>query len=341
VKNASKSFRFTTALIVAVAAIAMMTAIIGITRARADDDEKPITSAAAQVSRGAGGRVFVSIRPAAVKETGLVTETLRATVRPLDVEAYGLVLDPAPLAKLNGQLIAVHAALVASKAEFQRSRRLYREHMNVSQKAMQTAQAAYVSDKSQLEVLRQQLRNEWGGEVAQMKPQALSDFIAALIARRKAIARVSLPAGEILEHLPHHARVVILGHAEEPLIANAVYQAPTVNPLMQGESFLLWIGSSPSVALPGMAVTAYMPTTKKSERGVIVPRSAVVRYEGRAWVYQETRPDRFTRRRLDVAESTRDGYLVTAILRPGMRVVVTGAQMLLSEELQSQIRIED
>jgi hypothetical protein len=334
--------RFTTAIIIAVAAVAMMSAIIRSTLARADDDdEKPITSASARVSRGASGRVFVSLQPAAVKEIGLVSETLRATVRPVEVEAYGLVLDPAPLARLNGDLIAARAALAASQAEFQRASHLYAEQKNVSLKALQSARATYLGDESRVEVLRQQLRDQWGGEIALMNPRARADFVAALIARRKAIARVSLPLGQALDRIPNRARVVVPGRAKHPLTARAVYPAPMVDPLMQGQSFLLWIDSPSAIARPGAAVTAWLPTTSNSEQGIMVPRSAVVRYEGRAWVYQETRPGRFTRRRLVVAESSRDGYFVTAILDPGMRIVVTGAQALLSQELQARIQVED
>lgn len=319
----------------------MMSATIGITRARADDDDKPIVSASARVSRSTDGRVFVSIRPAAVKEIGLATDTLHATVRPIDLEAYGIVLDPAPLAKLNGDLVAARAALLASQAEFQRSRHLYAEQKNVSLKAVQSARATYLADKSRVQLLRQRLGDQWGNEIAGMEPRALSKLVAALIARRQAIARVNLPVGRNLARLPHRAQVVVLGRAGHPLTARAIYPSPTVDPRMQGQSFLLWIDSPSGIARPGAAVTAWLPTTTRSEQGVIVPLSAVVRYAGGAWVYQEPRPGRFTRRRLVVAESTHGGYFVTAILRPGMRVVVTGAQALLSEELQSQIKIED
>lgn len=341
-KKPCKRPRCAAAIVIAVAAVAIMSATIRITRARADDDdEKPITSAAAQVSRSADGRVFVSVRPAAVKEIGLATETLRAAVRPIDLEAYGMVLDPAPLAKLNGDLVAARAALVASHAEFQRSRHLYAEQKNVSLKAVQSARATYLADESRVQVLRQRLGDRWGNEIARMEPGARSKLIAALIERRQAIARVSLPVGQNLGRLPHRAQVAVLGRAGPPLTARAVYPAPTVDPRMQGRSFLVWIDSPSGIARPGAAVTAWLPTAKNSERGVIVPLSAVVRYAGRAWVYQELRPGRFTRRRLAVAESTRGGYFVTAILRPGMRVVVRGAQTLLSEELQSQIQVED
>lgn len=329
-----------TALVVA--GVAMITAIISVPRTKADEDEeKPIASAAARVSRGADGHVSISIRPAALKEIGLATETLHGVVRPIDVEAYGLVLDPAPLAKLNGELVAARAALAASRAEFRRSRHLYAEQKNVSLKAMQAARATYLADESRVEVLHQRLGDEWGGEIARMKPRARSDFVAALIQRRQAIARVSLPAGKTIERPVHRARVAVLGRAESPLTARAVYPAPRVDPRMQGQSFLLWVDSPSPVVRPGAAVTAWLPTTKNSEQGVIVPRSAVVRYAGRAWVYQERRPGHFTRRRLIAAESTGKGYFVTTILRPGMRVVVAGAQTLLSEELRSQIELGD
>ena len=66
-------------------------------RADEDEEEKPIVSSAARVSRDANGQIVIALPPAAQKEIGIVTEILKPVTRPLEVEAYGFVLDPAPL----------------------------------------------------------------------------------------------------------------------------------------------------------------------------------------------------------------------------------------------------
>ena len=86
-------------------------------------------------------------------------------------------------------------------------------------------------------------------------------------------------------------------------------------------------------------MTAYLPAGKTAVNGVTVPRSAVVRYGGHSWVYVQVRDDVFVRREVTLDRTNDAGWFVRQGLERGDRAVVVGAQMLLSEELKSQIRI--
>jgi hypothetical protein len=334
--------RHRTAIALLVAVAGMAIALSGLPRAGADEDEeKPITSSAAQISRDSAGHVFIAIRPPTQKEIGITTEVLKPVVRPIEIEAYGFVLDPAPLSKLNSDLLSAQGALAAADAQYRRTSRLYAEQKNASQRDLQSAQATYVTDKSQLEALEEQLRNDWGEEITQMDPRDRAHLVSALVDRREAIARVTAPTGEQIDDATHTAQVVVLGQEEHPLKARAVYDAPTVVPSFQGQTFLVLLATAGLPVRPGTAVSAHIPTSRASERGVMVPRSAVMRYAGNEWVYLELGSDRFARIEIVPAEITDRGYFVTENLAPGARIVVTGAETLLSEELKGQIEPED
>ncbi len=75
--------------------------------------------------------------------------------------------------------------------------------------------------------------------------------------------------------------------------------------------------------------------------GAIVPDSAVVWLEGKAWAYVQEGPDRFVRHKVSQKHRTGEGWLVMKNFSAGDRVAVEGAQLLLSEEFRSQIRISD
>jgi hypothetical protein len=306
-----------------------------------EDEEKPITSSAAQVSRDATGNVFITIKPAAQKDIGLATRNLEPVARPVEVEAYGYILDPGPLSKLNSDLISAQAALDASRAQYLRSKRLYGERQNVSLRDLQSAQASYLADQSRLNALRQQLRDEWGGEIARMDPAQRSDLISALVDRRQAMGRVTVPAGKVLDDSPAYASIVVLGQEQHPLAAHTVYYAPAVDPKMQGQSFILRMDAYGFPIRPGAAISATLPLSNTTERGVTVPRSAVVRYAGKEWVYEALTSEKFTRKEIVPAQIIPDGYFVTGDLPPGAHVVITGAQSLLSEEQKQRIQLSD
>ena len=71
------------------------------------------------------------------------------------------------------------------------------------------------------------------------------------------------------------------------------------------------------------------------------PRAAVVRSEGRAWVYVQLGEPRFRRQVVNLDAPTPGGWFAASGVGPGDRVVVDGAQTLLSEEFKSQIKLED
>jgi hypothetical protein len=307
-------------------------------RADEEKDDKPITSSAAQVSRDAAGNVVVAMGPPAQKEIGITTEILKPIVRPVEVEAYGFVLDPTPFSKLNADLTSAQAALDSSGAQYRRTKRLYAEQKNASLRDLQSAEATYLNDKAHVEALEQQLRDAWGGQIAQIDSRTRGELINALIDRRQAIARVTAPIGEALHSPPDRVDVFVLGHEQQPLHARAVYDAPTINPQMQGQTFLLLIGTQSFPIRPGTAVSALLPTSAKFKQGVMVPRTAVVRFAGKEWIYREFAGDRFARREIVSAQLAAEGYFITENLAPGTQIVLTGAQTLLSEELKAQIQ---
>jgi hypothetical protein len=68
-------------------------------------------------------------------------------------------------------------------------------------------------------------------------------------------------------------------------------------------------------------------------KGLIVPTAAVVWSEGKAWVYQQTAADRFARRAVSSDIPVERGFFVAEGFAPGDKLVIQGAQALLSEEL--------
>jgi hypothetical protein len=67
-----------------------------------------------------------------------------------------------------------------------------------------------------------------------------------------------------------------------------------------------------------------------------VPREALVRFEGGAWVYVQTGEETFRRSLVTLDVPLENGWFIQGTLKPGDQVVITGAQQLLSEELKSR-----
>ncbi|HUY25920.1 MAG TPA: hypothetical protein VMV27_00755 [Candidatus Binataceae bacterium] len=304
------------------------------------DDEDQTTASAAVLSRAANGDVIVALTSGQQSRIGLKTAALAPVVHVRELTGYGEVVDPAPLAALDAQLIAARAALDASQAEYARAKLLHSEHQNISLKDYQAAQARLRADHAQLDLLDQRLAGDWGAPIAALAPAARARLIAAAIRRQLAILRVAVAPGQPVEQLPAQAEVTIVG-GSRPIAVQAIWYAPSVDPELQGQSFLMRADASGFSLRPGMAVSARLSGPGAGERGVVVPSAAVVRSAGGVWAYVQIAPDKFERRPVAAGAATGGGWFESGGFAAGDRVVVTGAQALLSEEFKSQIQVQD
>jgi hypothetical protein len=65
----------------------------------------------------------------------------------------------------------------------------------------------------------------------------------------------------------------------------------------------------------------------------VIPASAVIWSEGRAWVYLQVSPDRFRRSPISTDLPVEDGFFAGEGFSSGDKIVTVGAQALLSEEM--------
>ena len=142
---------------------------------------------------------------------------------------------------------------------------------------------------------------------------------------------LALPAGTPLPSPPARALVRAGG---APVEAHYLSPASHTDPRVQGAGFF-YIAPAASSLLPGMNVTATLPVGD-SLAASIIPRSAVLWVDDGAWIYVQRTPSSYVRRPISTDAPTPEGYAVTG-LPSGTRVVVRGAQLLLSQESRAQI----
>jgi hypothetical protein len=266
--------------------------------------------------------------------------------------AYATVLDLGPLATLassfasaKAQVDIAEAKLAASRAAFGRAQLLFRNQQNVSKAEMQNAEAAFRADQAAVAAASAQLRSlgattaqDWGAllarEFAENGPLA-----ARLIARQAFLVQVSLTSGRMPGQPPQAGVIELADGTRVPI--RFVAPAPRVDPRIQGISFLYMVGADSGV-LPGMAVLAFLPQGK-TESGVLVPPSAIVWWQGRAWAYLRTGQDTFARQEIPTTLPAPDGSggYIAQNLPAGAQIVTSGAQSLLSEEFRAQIDVQD
>jgi len=273
----------------------------------------------------------VKLDPKEQSLIGLKVAPLQAAQAPTEIKGFGRVLDPAPLAALVTEGATARAALQASTKEYERVKTLFEQNQNASAKALETAEAAMNKDRVALESVQLRLLAGWGQEIASRAD--LQAFVASLAARQAALIRVDLPLGDQPKTRPVDGRVVPVGAPENVIEAQVLGPAPTTDPQTQAEGYLL-LAKTNSLA-PGAALVAYLAIPGPARSGVIVPREAVLRHEGGTFVYLQ-RDDVFQRQAVTLERPIGNGWFSDQDLKPQEKVVMVGAQQLLSEELKGQ-----
>jgi hypothetical protein len=286
-----------------------------------------------RVKHGTNGEVIVTLDAATQKIMGLQVAPLAPAQLSPQVKGYGRVLDATPLAATVADLAVAEAASANSQVELKRLKTLAAEN-NASERALQAAEAAAVRDRVQAESARLKLVANWGSAIAVQ--QDLPAFVRSLSSLGSALVEIDLPAGESINAAPTAARLLSLAQATQPIEARFLGPATMADPQMQGRGFLFLVDPNPSRLVPGAAVEAFLILPGAPQPGVLLPREAIVRFNGATWAYLQTAGEAFQRVEVALDKPLEAGWFVRDGLKAQDKVVTTGAQQLLSEELKGQ-----
>ena len=264
------------------------------------------------------------------------------------------------LAAARAEFTSATAAASAGRAAFHRAGVLNADDKNVSDRALEEAEARLRSDESRVAAANQiveaietalnrsggsvTLAAERGGEVVEVLAQPGESVesgqpVLRLASFDSLLARVDAPVGQTVPAGTSSARIVAVGYEGRPVQGRRVSLGTAVDPNTQGQPFVFRIVPSGLPLRPGQSVTAYLETSGNPRKGVLVPGDALIRAEGRTWVYVQSGQDRFIRREVRADQISAGGWFTASGFAAGERVVVTGAQVVFSEERKSQFRV--
>ena len=313
-----------------------------------DEDQEEAVQTPSRLSV-INGQTVVTLDEATQKRMGIAVEELHATATRQQTTAAATILPVQDLATLRSTLIAAQAQVEKAQAsvnvsekEYERLRALYQEDQNASQKSVQAAEATLRTDEASLRAAQQELAvqktaavQSWGRVIAGWVAAGAGELVRVLN-QQEFLAQVTVPPGSAFT-APQTVELAV--PAGRLIRARYLSPLPRVDPRIQGASLLYATGSHPGLA-PGLNLVARFPTGPRV-KGVLVPHAAIVWWQGQAWVYEQTAAMRFTRRAMTAGMPADKGVFLSRGFSPGSKVVVRGAQMLLSIESQPKNQSED
>jgi RND family efflux transporter MFP subunit len=268
------------------------------------------------------------------------------------------------LAAARADVEAAEASVTNANREVSRLKRLNAEDQNVSEKAVQAAEAQLASEQAKLKSAQASveliagplqaksnvnagvLQVHKGGQVTEVAAQPGESVQAGQALLRISrfdhlLARLYVPPGQSIPGSVTRAAIYPAGQPDTALPAYRVALAGSMDPRYQGQTWLFRLALGKAALRPGEAVTAHVFIPGPATGGVLIPSSAILRFQGEAWVYVERPSGEFVRRMAALDQPGKGGWLVKSGFAPGEHIVVTGGQSLLSEEMKSQLESDE
>jgi hypothetical protein len=276
----------------------------------------------------------VTLDAALQTRIGVKTQALTLQHRTSQIDAFAKVLDPGPLAQLQSDLSTAEASAAASQAEAARAQALHAAGGSVASKDVEAAKAQADTDAEHVDLLRRRLGLEWGPGVARLSERQRKALIASLARGDAALVHVDTPSNEGQAG----ARTVDIDIGADSAHGRVLGAARAAEPRLQSSGLIVEVTGKSAVLLSvGLTNSAHINSTD-AVKGVLLPRSAVIRFEGSDWAYVRRGPTAFERRLLNAPIAQDQGLFVSGGFQSGDAVIVQGAAEVFAVERAQSTR---
>jgi hypothetical protein len=239
------------------------------------------------------------------------------------------VLDPAPLVQLESDYETAAAAAAASHAEAVRSKALHDNGGSVAAKDLEAAESQARQDALKVANLRTQFSLQWGPGIARLGEAQRRRLVTGLVKGTIALVHVDTHNNEGQAG----ARVVKVDVGADSIAGTVIGPARQAEPRLQSSGLIVEISGPDAIQLSvGLTQSAHIESAS-SQSGVLIPRSAVVRYRGSDWAYVRVSATAFQRRLMQDPAPEDDGLFVATGFAAGDQVVTAGAASLFAADL--------
>lgn len=269
----------------------------------------------------------VQLAPSAMAHAAIRVVTLEPARIGVQRSGFARALDVSTLSAIDAEIRSARAALAASEADYTRQRALAAEDQSAATRAVETARAQAQADRARLTAAVQRIGLEFGPGLAGFAGAPLSELVRAIAAGDASLIRVDFTDGPAARG----ARVRIGDRDTTSATVTLLGAAAATDPRLQTAGSLAIVRGPLARLLGAGRVLPASVAASGTEAGILVPREAILRFQGGLWVYHVV-PGGFARAELIDARPEANGWFVKSGVAPGEKVAAGGIGVLLSLE---------
>jgi hypothetical protein len=276
----------------------------------------------------------VTLKAEEVESMGITVQPAVAAQYQGQVSGYGVVTALDAIAQADSDFLTAQATAAQSQAAARAQSLATGEEAAISREQLEAAQSKAAADQAALTLSRRKSEAAFGLNSPFRNPDSRERVMREFASGAAVLVRVTFPAtgGET----PKKVIISRMGADAKSWTTTTIWDAPA-DPSVPGRSFYAIVHGSDLAQ--NERVTAAIPSGAP-QAGAKIPAHGVVFGESEAWVYVQTAARTFLRTKVDTGRPMGDGYFVSNI-KPGDKIVVDGAGLLLAHEVNPSTEAED
>ena len=129
----------------------------------------------------------------------------------------------------------------------------------------------------------------------------------------------------------------------DQLLAKYFSEAPQLDKNLQGKTYF-YVAFNNKLRFDSRLIVSASQSinTNESTKYLFIPKESIVWNAGKAWIYIKIAEDKFIRKAIDTNNEDNDGWMIKEDqIKENDEIVLSGSQLMLSEEFKYQIKNEN
>ena len=297
----------------------------------------------------------VRLTDAIKNNSGIISKEIAKSNKEMTFSNYGIVQATDTLIDLKNIQDQLLSDLSTLENQFKTENKklnafvtLNEDNKNISDQALSDQQilVANISGSIDninilLKNLKQKVLSQWGDEFYTLiKNEKPIKNLQSLLDGKSRLVKITLPSSDGEQVIPKKILFNPINGSKE-IEGYFVSKAPTVDPSLLGQTFYYLINSS-DIRIGSKLIGFYQNTNDKKISLFELPHNSIIWSSGLPWVYVEKESAVYIKKPVVLKNEIKGGWLASSDnISDNDKVVIKGAQLLLSEEYKYQIKNEN
>ena len=302
------------------------------------------------------GLTYINLPALVEKNSGIKLQKISISTHEQSIPSYGITVNLSPLLKnqndftnLKYQKTKLLAKLDEEAEQISKLIILNKDNKNIADSVVQEKNIEISDLKNDIAIINNNIKNllsnidhRWGKDFKELIADSKNHYLEKLLHNEYRLIKITIPINQTLDIIPKEIKVSPSNQPKKTYKATFISKAQDTDQSIQGKSFYYYVTENDLEI--GLKLKAFIVSDKiePDNAYLFIPKESVIWSSGKAWVFIKNNEGNFLRKPLPRLVEIDGGWIIKeGIIIENDKIVVDGAQLLLSEEFKYQIKNEN